>query len=432
MLWRSLGVWVIAALCLEGRAANVSDFGAIPNDGKDDQPAIQKAIDAAAGSADRRISFPAGVLQLHSQIVVRSGLSLDGHGTILRTVGAVQNGVLVIEGGATNVTIAGLSIEVPLCHTGILNAGTASRLTFRDLQLSGSIPHTNFLVSLDGRVSDVVFERVTARTALSCFVFRDAVNRLTLRDVEVNNWRTWGILLRITSNGPNNITIDNYYAHSPAPGKFGAARQMIATYADPIYLLSGLPVRCSNLQIANSRCIGPYEPWDKQSDSSRGTADQIVLHFVDGFSIHDVMSVGGGENNITIAMCANGSISNLHSTGADAHGIQIGAVNYPCSNINLVGGFIGRNGLRKDRNSRDTMASVYLQKAARCSVSGALIVDDDPRHQKYGINVSASTEISLGSNTVLCNDESFQPIAVFSSTLVQPSTIYPPMQQTEK
>lgn len=406
---------VAIVLCVEARGVDVAEFGAIPNDDQDDSAAIQGAIDAELGE----VTFPPGVLKIHSQVILRSGSKLTGYGTTLQTNGAVPDAVLLIEEGANDVTIAGLKLETPLCHTAIKNAGKASNLTIRDMELSGSIPHTNFLVALDGQVEDVHIERVRAHTALTCILLRDAINRATLRDVTVTNWRTYGILLRVTANGPHNTSIDSFFASNPAPGKLAAARQMIAAYADPDQLKAGLAVGGTNFQLTNSRCIGPYEPWDKESETSAGTADQIALHYLRGFTIRDVVTVGGGENNCTVALCSNGTISNLYSAGADGHGIQIGSADFPSREIDLSGGFIGRNGLRRDPRARDSMASVYFQNATHCSVNGVLIVDDSPRHQAYGINVSESTDISLGRNQISCKDPDFKPVVVFASTLAE-------------
>ena len=412
--------WFVAllaiVLCLDTRAADVADFGAIPDDDQDDSAAIQDAIDCTLGE----VNFPRGVLKIHSQVIVRSGSKLKGFGTTLHTNGSVQGGVLLIEDGAHDVTIEGFKLHTPLCHTAIKNAGKASKLLLRDLELSGSIPHTNFLVALDGQVEDVHIERVRARTALTCFLLRDAINRATLRDVRVTDWRTYGILLRITADGPHNVSIDNYFASNPSPGKLAAARQMIASYADPDQLKAGLAVRSTNFQLTNSRCIGPYEPWDKDSETSAGTADQIALHYLQGFTIRDLVTVGGGENNCTIAFCSDGTVSNIYSAGADGHGIQIGSLDFPSREINMTGGFVGRNGLRRDPRARDSMASVYLQHATHCSVNGVLIVDDRPRHQAYGINVSESTDISLGRNQIRCKDPDFKPVVVFASSLAEP------------
>ncbi|MEE3373460.1 MAG: glycosyl hydrolase family 28-related protein [Planctomycetota bacterium] len=76
-------------------ATNVATYGAIPDDGKDDTAAIQRALAACAGSPQRTLSFPGGRYHL-SSLTFRKDVSIQlANGTLLELE---RGGLLRING----------------------------------------------------------------------------------------------------------------------------------------------------------------------------------------------------------------------------------------------------------------------------------------------------------------------------------------------
>lgn len=90
-----------------GPTVLVTDFGAVPDDGRDDQAAIQQAIDRAAPGTT--VVFPAGVYHHSSVLNVRNNnVTLWGYGASL--VGTNnENHAIVLRGDHT--AVAGLTIS---------------------------------------------------------------------------------------------------------------------------------------------------------------------------------------------------------------------------------------------------------------------------------------------------------------------------------
>src|SRR5215831_1098102 len=131
----------VACLLMVGTAAaagtgpggcyDPAQYGAIPNDGLDDRPAAQKAIDAAAAAGGGRVCFGAGhwtltrapvgsynrfaALSIHTPNMEIQGA---GPGTVLEVVGNQGAGtlwVIAVDPGARNIAIRDLTIDT--AHT---------------------------------------------------------------------------------------------------------------------------------------------------------------------------------------------------------------------------------------------------------------------------------------------------------------------------
>jgi hypothetical protein len=145
-LWASTRMWAplaLVGLCLlyqpfvamaavaagtgPGGCFDPAHFGAIPNDGIDDRPAIQMAIDAAAASGRGRVCLGAGrwtltraptgsydrfaALSIHSPQIELQGA---GPGTVLEVVGNQGMGdlwVIALDPGASDISIRDLTID---------------------------------------------------------------------------------------------------------------------------------------------------------------------------------------------------------------------------------------------------------------------------------------------------------------------------------
>ena len=89
---------------------DVTDYGAAANDGANDLPAIQDAIQKA-GEGDI-VTFPEGIFTINNAIMPRSGIVIkgEGDGTIIQSSGNSGH-VMVSLSGLSNVEITALTLE---------------------------------------------------------------------------------------------------------------------------------------------------------------------------------------------------------------------------------------------------------------------------------------------------------------------------------
>src|SRR6185295_8033668 len=110
-----------------GGCFDPAHFGAVPNDGVDDRPAIQAAIDAAAANGRGRVCLGAGhwtlthassgsynrfaALSIHTPHIELQGA---GPGTVLEVAGNQASGdlwVIAVDPGARDISIRDLTID---------------------------------------------------------------------------------------------------------------------------------------------------------------------------------------------------------------------------------------------------------------------------------------------------------------------------------
>lgn len=70
--------WPAPAADIAVHTHNVRDFGAVPDDGKDDTAAVQRAIDAAVEAGGGVVYVPAGRYTFRKRLTVRPGITLRG------------------------------------------------------------------------------------------------------------------------------------------------------------------------------------------------------------------------------------------------------------------------------------------------------------------------------------------------------------------
>src|SRR5947207_6278938 len=122
----------IFAIAVAARGASISDFGAVPDDGKDDSNAIQAAIDAS--KSHDTIEFPAGVFEVGARLKLAAGRSYHGQAgnTILKKT-AQADWIGQLQGGE------GTSVEGITFDGGGLGAGemmknlSVTKCVFRDV-----------------------------------------------------------------------------------------------------------------------------------------------------------------------------------------------------------------------------------------------------------------------------------------------------------
>lgn len=397
-------------------AASVTDHGAIANDGKDDSAAIRSVI--AAGGL---VYFPGGgEYQIDSQVILPSGTRLEGWGVTLKAVKVIQGGVLLIAPGAKDISLYGLKIEAPGSHTILKSVGGLSNLSIRYCEFAGSLPNTNFLISIDAEADqvaqDIVVEDSLFRATRSCVELRDNINIATITRCKVSDWRTYGVLIRggRDETGPDLVTVAYNVFNNPAPGSSGAARQAVVSYSDP----TNKAITITNLRVLYNTFHGPGEPWNPTDENSRGTGDQFSINWARNVQAIGTISNGGGENGVAYSNCENFVVSDHIITGNDGQGLQVSAQGAPCRRGLITSNICGNNGVRQDGQG-DVMSQLYIQNGEDITVHGNYLYDTHkPRRAKNGLNVATSRRIDLGTNTIRFADPvGAVPVYVVRSTL---------------
>lgn len=274
-----------------------------------------------------------------------------------------------------------------------------------------------YLVDVNGS-ADVTIEGCTFEGALYGVRFKGD-SRGKVINCRFRDWLHYAVDIQGTAKASPHVTVNGNEFSDPRRG-VGGARQMIVCRN---------PEKVANLsvQITNNRCIGPGEYYDAKDPNSRGTADQIVLHYCRDFLVSGNTSTGGGENGLSITFDSNhGIVSNNQCGNNDGHGIQVGKQNSKpepgATDVLVIGNHCFDNGTRKDSSAPDSMAGIYIQDAARISLQGNFVSDSQAtRGQRYGILIGSSTAVDVGSdNTILFVDRrGVTDIAAFASELVK-------------
>lgn len=111
LLLASLAMLASGVSTLAGQIIDITRYGAVANDGKDDWAAIAAAI-KAAGPGDT-IKIPAGEFDISRGIVCKSNISLLGAGarsSMIKFIGSASTNLVSLD-GVSNVTIAGVTLD---------------------------------------------------------------------------------------------------------------------------------------------------------------------------------------------------------------------------------------------------------------------------------------------------------------------------------
>jgi hypothetical protein len=80
---------------------NVTDFGAIPNDGIDDSKQIQAAVDSAAQNGGGIVLFPPGVFNVNMDTTSLDIIRINGSNIVMRGAGSGKAGTTIFSGSQT-------------------------------------------------------------------------------------------------------------------------------------------------------------------------------------------------------------------------------------------------------------------------------------------------------------------------------------------
>lgn len=171
------------------------------------------------------------------------------------------------------------------------------------------------------------------------------------------------------------------------------ARQTIATFG-------AVDARTDGLTLHDVVAIGPGIPW-VPGNVDNATGDQIGVQYVDNLRMSGVVSVDGGENGISITRSVYGAtLTGLHVTGNDGHGLQVGRVTEPARDVTITGGVFLDNGKNAaSEHAGNILAGIFLQGVERVTVTGARSGNVAGGAQAWGLSTATVT-----SATVVAND----------------------------
>src|SRR6266849_3961343 len=137
----------LASVSMSVAAVDVTHFGAVPNDGKDDTEAFLAAFRAAQATGDKLIEIPKGRYNLRADgnpehrytlfsLTNVDGLSVRGKGAELMMHG---NGAVFAFKECKNITVKGLTLdwERPPFSQGTVSAATTR---YFDVQIEAGFP----------------------------------------------------------------------------------------------------------------------------------------------------------------------------------------------------------------------------------------------------------------------------------------------------
>lgn len=403
---------------------------------EDDAIRLRKAI-ARAAEDGTPVVLENREYRLFSQIVLPSGVTIQGNGASVSAWNWAGNkgGPFVIADGATNVTLQGLRINAVNCSW-VVQGAACTRVSILDCDITGPI-YKGYFLDFNGVASQIRIERSTFSDTQHCIRLRGAVRDVIIRDDDFSSWLDYAIQLEpIGLIGPEDITIQGSNFHDPKPGN--GARQMIATSLTKDDR-SAKVISIRNLRILDNDFIGTGQHFDRASETSTGTADQVSIQFVDGVTIRGNRSLYGGENGIVVTnWCRNVLIANNEASYNNGHGIQFSSRGERSSDGLIVGNYCRDNGARKGTPAeiaKREYSGIYVHDAERVGVHSNRIEETrDEWRQQYGLLITESTDVDLGPNSISRKDRKrgSQDVGIFTTTLAPATIPYHPDKKPTK
>lgn len=196
--------------------ANVTAYGAIPNDSSDDTTAFLNALAAARSTGGRRVFVPAGTFDISSTLQLYDGETFLGEsGSVIRLNGSnislfkVVNSTSVVKGITwRNLTLTASSstgtVGISLENFSSSTAGAAS-----DFQIQG-VDFTNFETGLSVHPVGGIFSNANPMYDSVSLKDADFINNKTailIRSQNASNWNLENINITIP-NGEEGVRVD--------------------------------------------------------------------------------------------------------------------------------------------------------------------------------------------------------------------------------
>lgn len=372
--------------------------GVVGDDVTDDTAALQALIDTGA-TLGLPVDLEGCTCLVTSEVTLPAGAHVV-RGKVRSTHTTVgESGAVTVTGGG--VVLDGFSLDAGASSKFGLIADTAaaSGLRVTGGHWTGSTSH---VICLQTAVSDVVIRDVFISGVAYGIRVRGTVSDIVIDGVTLTDWLTYGIEVRGVSGlgAPSDVTIRRVRSSDPTVGQAGVqgvSRQTIATFgADD--------ARTSGLTLQDVVAIGPGIPW-VSGRTDNATGDQIGVQYVDNLRMSGIVSIDGGENGISVSRSVYGAtLTGLHVTGNDGHGLQVGRVSEPARDVTISGGVFLDNG--KDAAAEQgpgKLSGIYLQGVDRVTVVGVRSGNVVGTSQAWGLLTSAVTSANIIGNDLTDN-----------------------------
>ena len=372
-------------------------YGAVGDGVADDTAPLQAAINAVA-AARVPLDLSRLTYRVTAGLTLPAGLTLR-NGSIATTMATTgETGVLTVAG--SDVTLEDINLDAgPSAKFGLIVDQPYARLRVTRGAWTGSASHA---VCVQDKATDVTITDVTSSGVKSAVRIRGACKRVTVDGLKLTGWLTYGVEVRGVSGvgAPEDVTIRRVRSSDPTSGECGAggvARQTIATFG-------ASDARTKGLTVEDVVAIGPGVAW-VTGVVNTATGDQIGVQYVDNLRMTKIVSLDGGENGISVSRQVYGAtLTNLHVSGADGYGLQVGRAGDTTTDVTVTGGVFTDNGKnRASERATNVLAGVFLQDVNRVTVTGVRSGNVTGTSQAWGISTATVTGATITGNDLSGN-----------------------------
>lgn len=305
----------------------------------DDTDSLQWYIDESADTGRPLYLDPGKTYLVTSQILLRGGVQIIGRTyrndtpkrPTIKSGASLGNSVLLIQSGATNVILDNIKIDADDSRTSCVKGTTCTNVVINNCEITNL--DSGYLIDFNGDATDLRITNNQLSETIGGIRLQGDIRRATVSGNYLTEWLDYGIVVYADDDdNPAYVSIENNTFETPSTGA-GGARQMIVSY----YAGDTEAASIIGLRVLNNMCIGPGTPFSLVSTSSRGTGDQISINYCTDFEVRGNVSTGGGENGLVVQFSEQGVVADNEVSGADAHGIQVSSLNFPCVAVNITG-----------------------------------------------------------------------------------------------
>lgn len=361
--------------------------GAVGNGSTNDSAAVLDAINAAAAN-DGQVAAD-GIYGIGTAITIASPVQIIGRGTF-KAVASITRMFLV---NAANCVFDGVTLDGQTFTTGSIARVVGARTKFQHCKILATGSTSASLIGLDIVASSTVVDDNDFSSLGTAVKVSGSTSNVTIDGNRITNWINRGIYcLGADGAVSSKLTITNNWVSNLAAG--GSVRYPIriehSNNASTDFH-TDVTVSGNHVQGNGHSNTNPTTP---------GTADQISLNMVHGFTVANNISLDGGDGGICIAQqCADGTVTGNVAKRADSTGLYLGSNGSTYTrNITVTGNTFLDNGINEQGNITRP-SGMNLWAAQACTIGNNILGNSDTTAQQYGAYITSSSNISLGVNT---------------------------------
>lgn len=379
---------------------NPADHGAAGDGTTNDYTALATSFNLAA-TTHVPVDLEEKTYKFNSRLIVPAGVTVRNGGLTTTLVTSGDQGAIDVNAGNVHFENVRFSFGGSAKFGVFADQAGAKNITIKGGTATGASSHA---FAFNNNVTDSEISGVTLTSVISGIRVRGACQRVVVARNVITDWWTYGVEFRgISGAAPKSCTADANYFTNPTPGRPaiipGEPSNGMACQSVVAYGVVDTPT--NDLYVTNNTYIGPGEAW-VEGVFAHCSADQFVLHYVDGFEFSGNTSMYGGENGVSIThYCKNGTVFGNKVAYNDGHGIEVGIASDPgpASGIVLSGNAIYNNGQNRSGLNADVLANVWVTNAIGTVIVGNELFDDQAvRTVQYGVLAQGSPNTRVAYN----------------------------------